>query len=330
MTDRMEDVERLRPRLRGLAYRMLGAVDDAEDVVQEAFLRWHRAGGDGIRSPEAWLVTVVTRLCLDRLRAIAVERAAYVGPWLPEPLVGNPPEAPDRRVELASDLSMAFLVMLERLAPEERAAFLLHDVFDCGYAEIAQALGKSEAACRQIVHRARRRVREGRPRFQVSPAAHRRLLQQYAEAVRTRDEARLLALFARDATFTSDGGGKTWAALNVIRGADRIVRLLLALARKLPDRVDVIAPVNGQPGILTYMDGRPCAATAFETDGQRILSVFRVLNPDKLRRVAALDPSCATAQRAADLSAVTAERARASCHPIGLSPMQATSERRTE
>ena len=170
-----------RPRLRGLAYRMLGSVVDADDVLQDAYLRWHAAlagtrGGE-IRVPAAWLTTIVSRLCIDRLRAATAERTAYVGPWLPEPWMGGaeasdrPGDAPDDRLDRAADLSVAFLAVLERLAPEERAAFLLHELFDSGYGEIAQILGKSEAACRQMVHRARARVREDRPRFQADDAA---------------------------------------------------------------------------------------------------------------------------------------------------------------
>ena len=284
MSDQALVFERHRPRLHGLAYRMLGARDEAEDAVQEAFLRWHRADAAEIRSAEAWLVTVVTRLCLDRLRAAATERQAYIGPWLPEPLIGGQADAPDRRIELASDLSMAFLIMLERLAPEERAAFLLHEVFDCGYPDIARALGKSEAACRQIVHRARARVRRDKPRFEVSEAAHRRLLEQYLTALRTRDKAKLLALFAEDATLVTDGGGKVTAALNIIRGAGRITRGTLGAMRKIGGQLThEMVPINGQLGFITYVDGRPYAASSIETDGQRILSVFRVLNPDKLR-----------------------------------------------
>lgn len=292
LTDPHLVFERHRPRLHGLAYRMLGTVGDAEDILQEAFLRWHRADKSGIRSPEAWLVTAVTRLCIDRLRAAAVERAAYVGPWLPEPLPGMPAEMPDRRLELAADLSMAFLVVLERLTPEERAAFLLRDVFDCGYAEIARALGRSEPTCRQIVHRARERVRRDRPRFTVSPAAHRKLLQRFLTALQTQDQTELVTLFAEDAVLVSDGGGKAWAARNLIRGADRIARLLVGVNRKMalrvgtPDRIDRrVMPLNGEPGIVTFVDGHPVTATALETDGERILSIFRVLNPDKLHRL---------------------------------------------
>jgi RNA polymerase sigma-70 factor (ECF subfamily) len=292
MIDHAQVFQRLRPRLQGLAYRMLGSVGDAEDAVQEAFLRWHGADMSEIRSPEAWLVTVVTRLCLDRLRAAAAEREAYIGPWLPEPLVGGQVDAPDRRVELASDLSMAFLIVLERLAPEERAAFLLRDVFDCDYPDIARALGKSEAACRQIVHRARVRVRRDKPRFEVSEAAHQRLLRRYLDALNTRDEAKLVALFAEDATLVTDGGGKVVAALNVIRGADKITRGTLGVMRKISGRIaHEVVPINGQLGIATYVDGRPFSATAIETDGRRILAVFRVLNPDKLGGLIGLAPA---------------------------------------
>lgn len=291
MIDHAQVFQRLRPRLQGLAYRMLGSVGDAEDAVQEAFLRWHGTDVSEIRSPEAWLVTVVTRLCLDRLRAAAAEREAYIGPWLPEPLVGGRADAPDRRVELASDLSMAFVIVLERLAPEERAAFLLRDVFDCDYSDIARALGKSEAACRQIVHRARARVRRDNPRFEVSEAAHQRLLRRYLDALNTRDEEKLVALFAEDATLVTDGGGKVVAALNVIRGADKITRGTLGVMRKISGRIaHEVVPINGQLGIATYVDGRPFAATAIETDGRRILSVFRVLNPDKLGGLIGLAP----------------------------------------
>src|SRR5262249_28422460 len=205
-----------RPRLYGIAYRMLGSRADAEDMLQEAYLRWHRSDPERVQTPQAWLVTTVTRLCIDRLRAARTEREAYVGPWLPEPLIGESPPA-DRGAELASDLSVAFLVVLERLAPEERAAFLLHDVFDCEYAEIARILGKSETACRQIVHRAREHVRRERPRFHVSEAARAKLLERFVAALRAQDHSALLALFAQDATWTSDGGGKTKAARKVVK-----------------------------------------------------------------------------------------------------------------
>src|SRR5688500_11520884 len=198
MNDHSTMFQQHTPRLYGIAYRMLGSRADAEDVLQEAYLRGHQADTEGVQTPEAWLVTTVTRLCIDRLRAARVEREAHVGPWLPEPLLTGDAAPPDRRAELASDLSIAFLVLLERLAPDERAAFLLHEVFDCGYAELARILGKREAACRQMVHRARLRVRRDRPRFTVSESARTALLNRFVTAVHAHDQEALLALFAED------------------------------------------------------------------------------------------------------------------------------------
>jgi RNA polymerase sigma-70 factor (ECF subfamily) len=264
---------------------MLGSIGDAEDAVQDTFLRWHGAASDEIRSPQAWLVTTVTRLCLDRTRAAAAERQAYPGPWLPEPWVELGEDTPGWRLERAADLSLAFLALLQRLAPEERAAFLLHDVFELGYPDIARTLERTEAACRQMVHRARERVCRDQPRFEATEADRERLVRQYIEAVNAGDKAQLLALFAPAATLASDGGGKAWAARNVIHGADAIVRLELGVARKLEGLTRILAYVNGEPGMLTLIDGRPTAVTAFETDGRRVLAVLRVLNPDKLRSI---------------------------------------------
>src|SRR5437762_9646496 len=222
--------EAQRGRLTGLAYRMLGSRAEAEDIVQEAYLRWHQAPHARIDSPEAWLVTTTSRLAIDRLRRLKTERDAYVGPWLPEPVVT--PAPPDRNLELSDDLSMAFLTLLERLAPEERAAFLLHDVFDVGYDAIASVLGRSEAACRQVVHRARDRVRGDRKRFNATETAKATLLQKFTAALDASDEQALLALFAPDATWTADGGGKAGAAPRPIVGADHIVRLVLSLRER--------------------------------------------------------------------------------------------------
>ncbi|HKQ90045.1 MAG TPA: RNA polymerase sigma-70 factor [Blastocatellia bacterium] len=275
--------EQSRRRLFGLAYRMLSSKADAEDMVQEAYLRWHQAPADEIRSPEAWLVTVVTRLCIDRLRSAAAERETYPGMWLPEPLFG---ESPDEQVELASNLSMAFMILLERLAPAERAAFLLRDVFDCPYSEIARIIGKSEAACRQIVSRARDRVRRDQPRFEASEEDRLRLMKKFATAIDANDEQTLLALFAEDATLTSDGGGKTPAARNVIRGPERLTRLFLAVARKLKGKVTrTFLTINGEPGLVTFVDGRPVSALSFVTDGARIHTLYNILNPDKLKDI---------------------------------------------
>src|SRR4051794_34047612 len=188
--------ERHRARLFGIAYRMLGSVDDANDLTQETYLRWHRADLTAIDAPEGWLVAVMTRLAIDRSRHASVERRSYVGHWLPEPLSVSAPPPPDRSAELASDLSMAFLVLLERLAPEERAAFLLREVLGADYAEVARVLEKSEAACRQMVHRARTRVREERPRFPVVPDAKRELVERFLRALEVEDREGLLAVVA--------------------------------------------------------------------------------------------------------------------------------------
>jgi RNA polymerase sigma-70 factor (ECF subfamily) len=274
--------EAVRGRLFGLAYRMLGSRADAEDIVQEAYVRWHEAGRGSIENPEAWLVTTTSRLAIDRLRRLKTEREAYAGPWLPEPIVTHEP--PDRHLDLADDLSMAFLTLLERLAPDERAAFLLHDVFDVGYGQIASVLERSESACRQVVHRARERVRGDRKRFDASESAKATLLQTFVAAMEARDEQALLALFAPDATWTADGGGKTGAAPVPIVGAERIARLVIGLREKFwaPDRTIEIATVNGETG-LCLRDGQRLTATlSIATDGERILAVYAVVNPDKL------------------------------------------------
>ena len=278
-----ETFEAARGRLFGLAYRMLGSRAEAEDIIQEAYVRWHQVKQSNIDNPEAWLVTTTSRLAIDRLRRLKTEREAYVGPWLPEPIVSHAPP-PDRDVDLAADLSIAFLSLLERLAPEERAAFLLHDVFDVGYGQIASVLGRSEAASRQVVHRARERVRGDRKRFNATEAAKANLLQRFTAALDARDEQSLLALFAPDATWTADGGGKVGAAPVPIVGADRIATLVLSLRDKFwaVDRVIEIATVNGETGLCIRDGTHLTAAISIETDGERILAVYAVINPDKL------------------------------------------------
>jgi len=288
MQDHSGEFERHRPRLFGIAYRMLGSRTDAEDVLQDAYLRWHRGASEEVRSSEAWLVTTVTRLCIDRLRTARAEREHYIGPWLPEPLIGDAAPAADARAELSSSLSIAFLVVLEQLASDERAAFLLHEVFDTDYAEIAEILGKSEAACRQIVSRARKRVRGQKPRAQVSDAARRSVLERFANAIQTQDKGALLELVADKASWTSDGGGQAKAALKVIRGRERVVRFAVAVLGRLADRVtfEMIA-VNGEPALAICAGGKLFSIITVRTDGLRILDVYTVLNPDKLAATAA-------------------------------------------
>jgi RNA polymerase sigma-70 factor (ECF subfamily) len=272
--------EAVRARLFGLAYRMLGSRADAEDIVQEAYVRWHTAEQRTVENPEAWLVTTATRLSIDRLRRLKTEREAYVGPWLPEPIVEDSPE---KLFELSSDLSIAMLTMLETLAPEERAAFLLHDVFDVDYDRIASILGKSELACRQVIHRARGRVRGDRKRFESTELAKRALLERFMAALETSDEQSLLSLFTPDVTWTADGGGKTAASPRPLVGVERIVRLVIGLRRRWWADLDVaVATVNGEPGLCMRVGGRLIAVMAIESKDDRIQSVYAVLNPDKL------------------------------------------------
>ncbi|HEX5110853.1 MAG TPA: RNA polymerase sigma-70 factor [Vicinamibacterales bacterium] len=286
-----EIFESVRGRLFGLAYRMLGSRADAEDIVQEAYVRWHEAEQEPIRNPEAWLITATSRLAIDRLRRLKTEREAYVGPWLPEPFVSHVPP-PDEHLELSGDLSMAFLTLLERLAPEERAAFLLHDVFDVDYDAIASVLGRSEAACRQVVHRARTRVHGERKRFDATEAAKTSLLRKFTAALDASDEPALLELFAPEATWTADGGGKAGAGVRPIVGSAQIARLVLGLREKFlsADHVLEIASVNGETGLCLRAGGRLTATMSIETDGERILAVYAVVNPDKLATAAVTSP----------------------------------------
>jgi RNA polymerase sigma-70 factor (ECF subfamily) len=277
-------LERYRPRLFGIAFRMLGEVQEAEDLVQETLLRWGTTEHAGVREPEAWLVSVVTRLAIDHLRKAQTRRALYQGPWLPEP-VAEDRLSPEYRSELASDLSMAFLALLERLAPEERAAFLLRDVFGCDYPEIARALEKSPAAARQTVHRARERVRTDRPRFPAPHGAKRRLLGSFLRALQDGDKDALLEIFDKDVIWTSDGGGIVKAAGRPLLGAERVVHVQLKIAQKYSLTYRP-AWLNGEPALLQYQSGKLFAALFCETDGARILAMYSVLNPEKLGRAA--------------------------------------------
>lgn len=277
----------LRPRLFGIAYRMLGVRADAEDVLQDAWLRWNAADHAGLQSAEAWLVTVVTRLSIDRLRAARTERDAYVGLWLPEPIVELDEHTPETAAELASDLSVAFLHLLERLAPEERAAFLLRQVFDYDYDEIAAILGKTEAALRQMVHRAGERVRAGRPRFEVARETHLKLLARFMQAARSGRREEIRALLAENAEALGDGGGKVASSPGGFHGGDRVTNLYWAQSLRLGSRLQYrLATINGEPGLLRYVDGRLESAQAVVTDGERIVSIYVVRNPDKLARIA--------------------------------------------
>ncbi|WP_407351350.1 RNA polymerase sigma-70 factor [Luteimonas sp. R10] len=275
-----------RPRLFGLAYRLLGSRTDAEDVVQDAWLRWRQADRAQIRDTEAWLVTATTRLGIDRLRAARSQRERYVGPWLPEPaeideIDGAP--GPEDATAIAEQVSLAFLAVLERLGPEERAAYLLKEAFDYDYARIAQLLGHGEANCRQMVHRARSRVQAGRPRFAVDPGHHRVLLERFMHAARIGDRHAIAALLREDARLLSDGGGKAPAAIRPLLGAERIARLFWAAYRRPdPELQWRMGSVNGEPAILRHRGGTLEAVMVVVTDGERIAELLHLSNPDKL------------------------------------------------
>ena len=274
--------EQHRARLFGVAYRMLGCRADAEDVVQDAWLRWQRTERALLDSAEAWLVTVVTRLSLDRLRSAKREREGYVGPWLPDPIFNDALPSPDLRMELASEVSVALLTVLERLAPEKRAAFLLKDVFDYDYPEIADILSKSEPAVRQLVHRAREDLRAGRPRFSVTEQTRDRLLEKFMTAATTGDREAVMALLTDDAEYLSDGGGKVYAALIALRGPERIGRLYHVVARRFPGLTYRLLRVNGEFGAVVLRDGEVFSVHCFRWQGDRIAGLYVIRNPDKL------------------------------------------------
>lgn len=273
--------EEYRTELHRLAYRMLGSLADADDVMQEAFLRWSRADQAAIKSPRAYLMSMVTRLCIDQRRAVEARKENYVGPWLPEPLVES--TEPAAALETAEAVSMAFLVVLESLSPLERAAYLLRRVFDYGYDEIAEALQRSEAACRQLVSRAEERVHQRRPRFESSPSEAERLTVAFMDAIRRGDLNDLVGLLAADAIMVSDSGGKVPAARAPVYGADRVARFFLGLMKKAPPNLEVRrVRVNGEPGIMTLLNGRIENLLTLDIVDGHIAAVYVWRNPDKL------------------------------------------------
>jgi RNA polymerase sigma-70 factor (ECF subfamily) len=278
----MDDFEPHRRYLAGLAYRMLGSIAEAEDCVQDAYLRWREVDRASVTEPRAYLARIVSRLCLDRLKSAASKREEYVGTWLPEPVVDDP-AAP-----LADDLSVALLLTLERLSPLERAAFILHDVFDMDYVEVAGVLDREEPACRQLAARAREHVKGGRARFEPSKVDGARLASAFKDAALTGDLVKLAELLAEDAVLYTDGGGKRLAALNPIYGRERILRFLVGISKKrgLPaeDRVEN-ARINGMPGFVLRRDEGP-ETLALEIGDDRIVAIYSVVNPDKLRHLA--------------------------------------------
>src|SRR5262245_15796548 len=283
---RLDAFHQHRPLLLSVAYRMLGSWADAEDVVQETFVRWQQAGDQNIASPRAFLVTITSRLCINLLDSARVRREEYVGQWLPEPVVTAPGNDPDALIRMDESLSMAFLLLLERLTPPERAVFLLHEVFDYEYAAIAKILDLSEANCRQILRRARQHLKLRRPRFDHSPQQQEELMQQFLQAASHGDMKGLLELFSKDIVLYADGGGKATAVPNPIYGADNVVRFLVGGQKKLmpQDVVSQIAEINGRPGIVAYSNGSPYGVLTVDVMKGHIQNIYIVTNPDKLAR----------------------------------------------
>jgi RNA polymerase sigma-70 factor (ECF subfamily) len=286
--DVAELLEELRPRAFAIAYRMLGSVSEAEDVVQEALLRLHRVldAGEEIETPEAYLATIVTRLGIDRLRSAQVRRETYIGEWLPEPVVTDSPDDPAAHAEMSDSLSLAFLVVLERLSPEQRAVFLLREVFDYGYDDIAEIVGKSEAACRQLAVRARRHIEQERPRFEASRQERDELARRFMTATQTGDLDGLEALLAHDVALHGDGGGKARALAAPLFGRTRVARALLRTMRVVEEIEGLsIQPVevNGAAGAIG-LDGlqRVVFVLSLDIANGQIQGIHSIVNPDKL------------------------------------------------
>ncbi len=276
-----------RRRLFGIAYRMLGSVSEAEDVLQDAYLRWHALDHSQIAQPAGYLVRLVTNLCLDALGTAQRRRTEYIGPWLPEPLIESPAADPAHLHELADDLSMAFLLVLERLTPVERAVFVLHESLDFSYREIGEIVGKSEQNCRQIARRARDHIAAERYAAPADPAQHNQLLSHFLLATQTGDLQGLLELLAHDALLYSDGGGKVTAALRPVQGADRVARFVLGVMGKAEHMGNVeyrLSLINGRMGVLTLVDGQLVSTVSLHVVNDRVHSMYVVANPDKLAR----------------------------------------------
>jgi len=276
-----------RALLFGIAYRMLGSVADAQDMVQECYLRWHQSAGEVIRSPQAWLTTVITRLCINHLQTARVKRETYVGPWLPEPLIDEAAKDPAHTSMLADSLSLAFLVLLETLSPDERAVFIRREGFECEFADIAASVGKSEENCRQILARARKRIEEGRPRYDASRADADKIVGPFVAALRDGDLETMLTRLADNVVLVADAGGRPGALLKPLHGAGPVAHAMLNATKRTGGNGADVQPatVNGLPGFVRFNDDRAQAVLAFGVAGGRIAAVFVISNPDKLRHI---------------------------------------------
>lgn len=283
----LETFNQHRPLLFSIAYHMLGSVMDAEDMVQETYLRWQALDVSSIEAPKAYLSTIITRLCINQQTSAQAKREDYIGPWLPEPIVTDLNANPESAAQLAEMLSMAFLVILESLSPVERAVYLLRKVFDYDYADIAVMLGKTEANCRQIVSRVQRRLWSERPPIETpSEAEQQSLISNFLQAWTAGDLDTLLSLLAEDVVLHSDGGGKVAAARRLLVGSQDVCRLLIGIAKTAPKgiRVEVVR-VNGQAGLMSILNGQPVNVLVVELAAGRIRRIFNIVNPDKLQHI---------------------------------------------
>ena len=285
--------EQYRGLLFSIAYRMLGSVADAEDMLQETFIRWQQTKDDNIRSPRAFLVTIISRLCVNHLQSARVQREEYIGEWLPEPIMTDPGSDPLGMLKIDESVSMAFLILLERLTPIERAVFLLREVFEYEYAEISAILGQSEPNCRQILRRARQHVEAMRPRFRTSEGKKKELLERFLKATTSGDMEGLVVLLASDVVLQSDGGGKGIAVPNLIHGVDNVARGVMgALQKLLPKNLVIrLAQINGEPGIVSYLNRKPFSVLTFDAGETQIRAIYVLTNPEKLSHLPELPAS---------------------------------------
>jgi RNA polymerase sigma-70 factor, ECF subfamily len=292
VSEKLLTFDQYRALLLSIAYRMLGSVADAEDMVQDTYIRWQLSSSDDIQSPRAFLVTIVTRLCINYLQSARIQREHYVGQWLPEPLITEPGSDPADNVQADEFVSIAFLVLLERLNPTERAVFLLREVFDYEYREVAEILGLNEANCRQILRRARQHLAGSQRRFDTTRSKRQELLERFVRASRSGDLESLIEMIEDDVVLYTDGGGKAFAVPNPIYGAMNVARAIVMGGSKFHPRETVVlrqASVNGAPGVVTYLAGRPLYVLTIDTSEERIRSIYFVTNPDKLSHIPSLD-----------------------------------------
>jgi len=289
--ERLDSFNQHRPLLFAIAYRMLGSSADAEDILQETFIRWQQISEREIESPRAFLVTISTRLAINQLQSARVRREEYFGHWLPEPLVTTPLRNPSVAFEVDESISLAFMLLLERLTPMERATLLLREVFDYEYSEIAAILDQSEANCRQVLRRARQHIKEPQTRFDASREQRDELLRRFSEASSEGNLEGLVALLSKEAVFYSDGGGKAPALPKPIYGADHIARGVLEGLRRLVPKnlIRLSAEINGQPGIVSFLDGRPFSVFTLDVTDGLISRIYVVTNPEKLKRIPRLE-----------------------------------------